>query len=131
MTCQVGYEHRFPIRIYYEDTDTLGLVYHANYLKFAERARTEWLHHLSINLIFVVRRCTADFIRAARFKDDLTVVTQLMAIGGASLEFDQKIQRGEETLVKFSFQIACIDHQFRPHRLPADLRSALLRFVKD
>ena len=86
--------YRFPVRIYYEDTDAAGVVYHTNYFKFAERARTEMLRQLGIEqqalraatgLAFTVRRCCADFILPARLDDDLVVVTRIIALGGASV----------------------------------------------
>src|SRR5581483_12088671 len=94
--------HFFPVRVYYEDTDAAGLVYYANYLKFAERARTEMLRRLGVEqerlraetgLVFVVRRCAADYLLPARLDDDLVIVTRLKALRGASLDLDQDVQR--------------------------------------
>jgi acyl-CoA thioester hydrolase len=125
----------YPVRVYYEDTDAVGLVYHANYLKFAERARTEMLRRLGIEqgrlraetgVSFVVRRGTLDFRAPARLDDDLVVGTTLRALGAASLELDQAVRRGGESLVLLSFQIAAIGRNGRPQRLPAALRTALL-----
>ena len=125
----------YPVRVYYEDTDAVGLVYHANYLKFAERARTEMLRRLGIEqgrlrddtgVSFVVRRGTLDFRAPARLDDDLVVATTLRALGAASLELDQAVRRGGESLVLLSFQIAAIGRNGRPQRLPAALRTALL-----
>jgi len=125
----------YPVRVYYEDTDAVGLVYHANYLKFAERARTEMLRRLGIEqgrlraetgVSFVVRRGTLDFRTPARLDDDLVVATTLRALGAASLELDQAVRRGGESLVLLSFQIAAIGRNGRPQRLPAALRTALL-----
>jgi len=124
----------FPVRVYYEDTDAAGLVYYANYLKFAERARTEMLRRLGIGqerlraetgLVFVVRRCTADYLQPARLDDDLVVATRLKALGGASLDLDQDVRRDDATLVRLAFQIACLGHGGRPQRLPPVLRAAL------
>jgi acyl-CoA thioester hydrolase len=124
----------FPVRVYYEDTDAAGLVYYANYLKFAERARTEMLRRLGVEqerlraetgLVFVVRRCTADYLLPARLDDDLFVVTRLAALGGASLDLDQDVRRGDALLVRLAFQIACVGQSGRPQRLPPVLRSAL------
>jgi acyl-CoA thioester hydrolase len=124
----------FPVRVYYEDTDAAGLVYYANYLKFAERARTEMLRRLGIEqerlrsetgFFFVVRRCTADYLLPARLDDDLVVVTRLKALGGASLDLDQDVRRGDALLVRLAFQIACLGQSGRPQRLPPVLRSAL------
>ncbi len=124
----------FPVRVYYEDTDAAGLVYYANYLRFAERARTEMLRRLGVGqdrlraesgLVFVVRRCTADYLRPARLDDDLVILTRLTALGGASLDLDQEVRRGGDVLVRLAFQIACIDQSGRPHRLPRAVRAAL------
>lgn len=125
----------YPVRVYYEDTDAGGIVYHANYLKFAERARTEMLRRLGIEqerlraetgLSLVVRRGTLEFRAPARLDDDLVVVTMLGALRQASLDLDQEVRRDGETLVVLSFQVAAIGRNGRPQRLPAELRSALL-----
>ena len=124
----------FPVRVYYEDTDAAGLVYYANYLKFAERARTEMLRHLGVEqerlraetgLVFVVRRCAADYLLPARLDDDLVIATRLAALGGATLDLDQEVRRDAVLLVRLSFQIACLGPTGRPHRLPPALRAAL------
>jgi acyl-CoA thioester hydrolase len=124
----------FPVRVYYEDTDAAGLVYYANYLKFAERARTEMLRRLGVEqerlraetgLVFVVRRCAADYLLPARLDDDLIVETRLKALGGASLDLDQDVRRGDALLVRLVFQIACLGQSGRPQRLPPVLRAAL------
>lgn len=124
----------YPVRVYYEDTDAAGLVYYANYLKFAERARTEMLRRLGVEqermraetgLVFVVRRCTADYLMPARLDDDLVIVTRLTALNGASLDLDQEVQRNDVALVRLSFQIACLGQAGRPQRLPPLFRTAL------
>ena len=125
--------YRFPVRIYYEDTDAAGVVYHTNYFKFAERARTEMLRQLGIEqealrsatgLAFTVRRCCADFIQPARLDDDLVVVTRVVALGGASVEFQQEILRADIILVRLTFQIVCLGRNNRAHRLPPEFRAA-------
>lgn len=125
----------FPVRVYYEDTDAAGLVYYANYLKFAERARTEMLRRLGVEqeqlrrdtgAFFVVRRCTADYRAPARLDDDLIVATTLAGLSGASLELDQEVRRGSASLVRLHFQIACLGQNGRPQRLPPVLRTAFL-----
>jgi acyl-CoA thioester hydrolase len=130
-----GDAYLYPVRVYYEDTDAAGLVYYANYLKFAERARTEMLRRLGIGqerlraesgLIFVVRRSTADFLRPARLDDDLVIATRLAGLGAATLELDQEVRRGETALVRLGFQIAAVGPGGRPQRLPPPLRAALL-----
>ena len=125
----------YPVRVYYEDTDAAGLVYYANYLKFAERARTEMLRHLGIGqerlradsgMVFVVRRSTADFLLPARLDDDLVVATRLTGLGAATLDLDQEVRRGDAALVRLAFQIAAVGPGGRPQRLPQTLRAALL-----
>ncbi len=124
----------YPVRVYYEDTDAAGLVHYANYLRFAERARTEMLRRLGVGqghlraengLVFVVRRCAADYLLPARLDDDLVIATRLTGLGGASLDLDQEVHRGGDMLVRLTSQIACIDQSGRPHRLPMALRAAL------
>jgi acyl-CoA thioester hydrolase len=126
--------HLYPVRVYYEDTDAAGLVYYANYLRFAERARTEMLRRLGIEqerlraetgLGFVVRRCNVDFRQPARLDDDLVVVTRLTGLGGASMEIDQDVERDGATLVHLASRIACLGRGGRPHRLPPALKAAL------
>ena len=125
----------YPVRVYYEDTDAAGLVYYANYLKFAERARTEMLRRLGIEqqrlraetgLVFVVRRCTIDYVQPARLDDDLVIATRLARLGGAALELEQDVQRDDEALVRLSISIAALGRNGRPQRLPPQLRTAIL-----
>jgi acyl-CoA thioester hydrolase len=122
--------HVFNLRVYWEDTDAGGLVYHANYLKFAERARTELLRQLGIEqdrlradtgLMFVVRRLVAEFLQPARLDDELAVATQLKHLGGASLDLDQEVRRADNALVRLALRIACIGRDGRPARLPDDI----------
>jgi len=111
--------HRFAIRVYYEDTDAGGVVYHANYLRFAERARTEALRDLGVphaemqalhGLIFMVRRVKLDYLAPARLDDSLTVVTDLTALRGASVDLRQQIWLGETRIVDAELQLACVTH---------------------
>lgn len=126
--------HSFPLRVYYEDTDAGGIVYHANYLKFCERARSEWVRGLGIDqralkagrgLIIVVRRMEVDFLRPALYDDALTVTTQLRALGGARIELDQAVLRGPDTLFTAAVTLVCVGADGRAARLPDDLRAAL------
>ena len=126
--------HRFPIRVYYEDTDAAGIVYHANYLKFAERARTEWLRETGFDhptLIerfggrFAVRRCALDFKRPARLDDRLAVETAIKASGGASLTLAQNVLRDGEILVLVEIVLVFINSALRASRLPPPLRQRL------
>jgi acyl-CoA thioester hydrolase len=125
------------LRVYYEDTDAAGIVYYANYLKFAERARTEMLRLLGFTQeamrratghVFAVRRCSADYLAPARLDDELVVESLLTALGGASLEIDQRITCGGQDLVRLALRLACLDANGRPSRLPPPLRAALARF---
>jgi acyl-CoA thioester hydrolase len=123
-----------PVRVYYEDTDAGGVVYHTNYLKFAERARTEMLREVGIEqealrtgsgAALVVRRMTVDFLAPARLDDELVVASRVIGLAGASLEIEQEIRRGAEALVRLTSQIACLGPSGRPTRLPPALRAAL------
>jgi acyl-CoA thioester hydrolase len=127
----------FALRVYYEDTDAAGIVYYANYLKFAERARTEMLRFVGFEQeklrrtngrVFAVRRCSADYLAPARLDDELVVETRLTALGGASLEVEQAIRCGERALVRLALRLACLDSAGRPARLPPPLRAALAPF---
>src|SRR5689334_10767128 len=129
--------HYFPVRIYYEDTDAAGLVYYANHLKYAERARTELLRAAGFSqerlrqetgMVFVVRHCSADYRAAARLDDDLVVATRVTGVGAATLDLAQEIRRGEDVLVALDFRIACLGRTGRPQRLPHALRAALDEF---
>jgi acyl-CoA thioester hydrolase len=128
--------HRFGLRVYYEDTDAAGIVYYANYLKFAERARTEMLRDLGFEQealrrttgrVFAVRHCSADYLAPARLDDELVVETRLTAVGGASLEVAQQIRCGERTLVRLALRLACLGPDGKPSRVPPALRAALAR----
>jgi len=126
--------HRFPVRVYYEDTDAAGIVYYANYLKFAERARSEWLREIggdeakalrASGLLFVVRRCEVEYLQAARLDDLLEVVTRVTGFAGATLDLEQIVRRDEVELVTMNVTRACLNAAGRPARLPTALRAAL------
>jgi len=124
--------HRFPVRIYYEDTDAAGIVYYANYLKFAERARSEWLREFTQSaslkasgLVFVVRRCEIDYLLPARLDDLLEVATRVTGFAGATLDLEQTVRRDDADLVAMNVTLACLNSAGRPARLPAALRAAL------
>ncbi len=123
--------HRFPLRVYYEDTDLAGIVYYANYLKFIERARTEWVRGLGIDqarlhaeqgIVFAVRRVEADYLRPARFDDALIVTTDLQGAGGARMVLDQVVTRGEERLFQAAVTLVCLTGAGQPARFPAEIR---------
>ncbi len=123
----------WPVRVYYEDTDSGGVVYYANYLKFMERARTEWLRARGFEqdvllrdrqILFAVRTLSVDYHRPARFNDLLEVVSQIAEAGGASLTFAQSIRRADSTevLCGARVKVVCIDAEnFRARRLPRQL----------
>ena len=124
-----------PIRIYFEDTDSGGVVYHSNYLKFMERARTEWLSALGIDqrhlkqdkhIIFVVHRIDIQYKLPARFNDNLIVKSELKDIGSSKIEFRQMIYRNDEMLIDASVDVACIDSEkFKPVRIPPTIKQAM------
>lgn len=122
------------IRVYYEDTDAGGIVYHSNYLKFAERARTELIRELGgdqtmlrerLGVAFVVRTCEAVFLKPARLDDVVEVRTAVTGVGAATLDLDQDVWRGDEELVRIRVAVACINTAGRAVRLPADIRDRL------
>ncbi|MEO3415559.1 tol-pal system-associated acyl-CoA thioesterase [Roseovarius sp. CAU 1744] len=125
--------HHFPIRVYYEDTDMGGIVYYANYLKFIERARSDWVREIGIDqnamrddgIVFAVRRVEADYVAPARFDDALIVETTTQAVTGARLVLDQKVTRGEELLFQAVVTVVCINEAGQPARLPANIRLML------
>lgn len=127
-------EHVFPVRVYYEDTDAGGVVYHSNYLRFAERARTELLRDHGIDhtrllsesgLMFAVRRCEAEYVKPARLDDALEIRTRCIEATGASFWLEQLVQRAGETLVEMKLRLVCLTIDGRPARLPETLRSML------
>jgi acyl-CoA thioester hydrolase len=126
--------HRFETRVYYEDTDLAGIVYYANYLRFIERARTEWVRTLGIDqtrlradqgIVFAVRRVEADYLAPARFDDLLTVETAVCRASGASLTLTQDVLRGPDHLFAARVVLVALGPTGRPARLPPALRSAL------
>lgn len=124
-----------PVRVYYEDTDAGGVVYYANYLRFCERARTEWLRALGVQqqalldsagIAFVVRSVKADYLQPARLDDVLQVVSRIATLRRASLVFDQEIRRGGQLLFTAQVLIACIDQRRqKPVQIPAPLYANL------
>lgn len=131
--------HMFPLRVYYEDTDAGGVVYYANYLKYAERARTEMMHLLDADygdlvadgrLAFAVRRCEVDYLAPARLDDILEIHTRVAEAGGASVTADQVIRRGGVDITRLNVRLACIGPAGRAVRMPEHLRVALARVMK-
>jgi len=134
---QPGAVHHYQLRVFYEDTDAAGIVYYANYLKFIERGRTEMMREAGIShtrlrekygIAFIVRRCNADFRAAARLDDLLEVRTRIVSLGGASIEAEQVVWHGQDSLVRAEVKLGCIDRNGRPVRLPDEVRAALARF---
>ena len=133
-----GFVHVYPARIYYEDTDSSGLVYHANYLRFAERARTEMLRDLGFvhpvllaedGIAFVVRHLAADFRAPAHLDDLILVETRVKTQRGASVELQQSIVRNGIDLVQIRLKLACINSDGRPTRVPSALNAAFGRLI--
>ena len=126
--------HSFVLRVYYEDTDLAGIVYYANYLKFIERARTEWVRGLGVDqvrlredegVVFAVRRVEADYLRPARFEDQLRVETTAVAVTGARIVLEQNIFRGTERVFAALVTLVCLTDTGQAARLPADVRLRL------
>ncbi|MBC07851.1 YbgC/FadM family acyl-CoA thioesterase [Thalassospira sp.] len=132
-----GKRHIYPLIVYYEDTDAGGVVYHANYLAFAERARSAMLNLLGFTnrnvaerhkVAIAVRHCTLDFKRPALLEDRLTVESRVIKLGGASLGFEQKIMRDGDELVVIEIYLACMSLEgLRAQRLPDELRTVFNR----
>ncbi|BAL26574.1 thioesterase [Azoarcus sp. KH32C] len=129
-----------PVRVYYEDTDAAGVIYYANYLRFCERARTEWLRAAGFEqqlmlaeqrLAFVVRSINGEYVSPGLLDDALHVVSTIETLGGASLVFVQKVMRGDELLFRGRFVIACINlDKKRPTPIPPDMREKLKELVQ-
>lgn len=126
---------RIPVRVYYQDTDAGGVVFHAQYLAFMERARSEYLNARGIDvaawsrahrLLIVVHELRAKYHRPARLNEQLTVSAQVSRIGRASLSYAQRVERGAELLVEADIDLAIVDSaSMKPSRLPDDLRKVL------
>ncbi|SPJ24740.1 tol-pal system-associated acyl-CoA thioesterase [Palleronia abyssalis] len=122
----------FEVTVYYEDTDMGGVVYHANYLKFIERARSDWVAALGVDqlalreagTVFVVRRIAADFLAPARLGDVLRVSTEVETAGGVRLTLVQTVLRGDEALFRATVEVVAMDPQTgAPKRLPEVIRA--------
>jgi acyl-CoA thioester hydrolase len=134
-----GQTHVLPVRVYYEDTDFAGIVYHANYLKFLERGRTDFLRLAGLDqgalwtgedkIAFVVYRMSLDFLKPARVDEALIVETRFAAKGGVRLIGDQLIRRGDKILLRAKVEVVGIDGQGRPRKPPRALASALQPFI--
>lgn len=126
--------HSFSCRIYYEDTDLAGIVYYANYLKFIERARSEFVRSAGIDqvevkdtfgIVFAVRTVSADYLSPARFDDIIEVKTELLSLTGARIILSQNVLRDAETLFTSEITLVCLANSGKPARIPADIRRKL------
>lgn len=135
MTAEGTAAFTWPVRVYWEDTDAYGVVYYANYLKFLERARSEWLRSHGFEQpdliaqhrgVFVVRRVEADYLMPARFNDSLVVEANLIEQNRASLVMDQRVLRGQELLLSARVTLVWVQEKsFKPARIPAEILGSL------
>ncbi|MGB0966188.1 MAG: tol-pal system-associated acyl-CoA thioesterase [Litorivicinus sp.] len=133
--------HSWPVRVYYEDTDAGGVVFYANYLKFFERGRTEWLRELGYqsqsmleqqDLVLVVRHVDVQYLAPARLDDELSIVTRVSTLGGSSLVFEQQAVRDQQCLVSASVTVVCVNTQtFKATRIPVSMRESIEHSNKD
>ena len=131
-------QFEWPIRVYYEDTDSGGVVYHSNYLNFMERARTEWLRSLGfeqttlkdeMGVLFVVHSMNVVFKSPARFNDLLAVHSQVVKMGHGSLEFLQTIVRNDQVLLEAKVKLACVNAaSFKPQGIPALVKQKFVKY---
>jgi|SRR5690625_469996 len=127
--------HILPIRVYYEDTDAGGIVYYANYMKYFERARTEWLRNLGIsqkklahqeNTIFVVKKSEIDYLKPAKLDDLIKIQSKIIHLGAASLVFLQKAELNETILCQSNTVVVCVNSKtMRPKKLNPTIRAIL------
>ena len=132
-------KHCHPIRVYYEDTDLAGIVYYANYLKFIERGRSEWVREMGIDqsemreafgIVFAVRRIEADYLKPAKFDDDLIVSTALVKQSAARIVLEQQVLRGDEVLFFSIVTLVCLKNDGSPARVPQAFRDAAEEMAK-
>ena len=125
----------WPVRVYWEDTDAGGVVYYANYLKFMERARSEWLRAFGFEqdvlrdaagVVFVVRRVEIDYLSPVRFNEQIEVSVSLHEMGRVSISVKQELMRGSDCLARAEVTLACVDAvRFKPVKIPSPLLQAL------
>lgn len=118
----------WPVRVYYEDTDAAGVVYYANYLRFMERARTEWLRAIGFEqtelaeragIAFVVRTAAIEYLKPARFNDGLQVTVELIKVGAGQIDVAQRVLRGDALLARATIKVVCVElRTMRPVRIP-------------
>lgn len=130
----------WPVRIYYEDTDLSGIVYHANYLRYMERARTEFFRAIGLKASYLedadpsawaLRKATVEFIRPAKMDDIIDVRTKVVGLSGARLDAEQRIWRGSEQLTEGGVQACIISLSGRPKRIPPEVRDKILPFLSE
>ncbi|PSL19973.1 acyl-CoA thioester hydrolase [Shimia abyssi] len=122
--------YTLPVRVYYEDTDMAGIVYYANYLKFIERGRSEWVREIGLDqlrmkedgVVFAVRRVEADYTGSAKLDDLLTVETEVANVTAARLIMEQRVKRGEDVLFHAMVTVVCMNEAGQPVRLPGEVR---------
>jgi acyl-CoA thioester hydrolase len=127
--------YSFPVRVYFENTDAGGVVYHGEYLKFLERARTEWLRHLGFDhqvlarnhrVLFIVSALAIEFVKPARLDDTVAVSVKLESLGKVRCAFAQEIRREDEVLVKAKVTVASVNAEsFKPIEIPEALRKKM------
>ena len=135
-----GYLHRFPLRVYFEDTDAAGIVYYANYLHFTERARTEMMREIGMassetmaneGVALAVRHCKVEYLRPARLDDELTVETTVKKVGWALVELYQAVVRDGEELVAMDLKLGCMSiNGGSVARIPPALRKRLVEHIE-
>lgn len=123
--------YKHPVRVYYEDTDMAGIVYYANYLRYIERGRSEWVREIGMDqramkeddgIVFVVRRLEADYLNAARLDDELVVETAVQSVSGVRMVMAQEVKRGDEVIFSAIVTVVCMNEAGQPVRLPANIR---------
>jgi acyl-CoA thioester hydrolase len=125
--------HRYHVRVHYEDTDMGGIVYHANYLKFIERARSDWVRNLGndqnamrdAGIVWVVRHLDCDYLGTAKFEDSLEIETTMTSVSTARLVMDQTVTRDGKPIFRATVTAVCMNAKGRPVRLPAEIRALL------
>ncbi|WP_170769961.1 tol-pal system-associated acyl-CoA thioesterase [Ruegeria lacuscaerulensis] len=125
--------HTYAVRVFYEDTDMGGVVYHANYLKFIERARSDYVRNIGndqnamrdAGIVWVVRKIEAEYLAPAKFDDELTIETWITSLSGARLTMAQRVTRGETEVFNASVTAVCMNAQGKPVRLPAEIRALM------
>ena len=128
-----GSRHLYAVRVYYEDTDLSGITYHANYLRYIERARSDWVRRLGndqnamreAGIVWVVRKIEAEYLATAKLEDELVVETTMRELSGVRLTMDQVVKRGETPIFTASVTAVCMNAAGKPVRLPAEIRALM------